>query len=154
MLYRKRGLANTDHHVLSVARVQFSRCRTLGSRRDGSLFQGAIGRARHFRILAAAWNEPLPHPRLGTSRRPRTTAHAHRNGRRFWGPAAGCQAPGPSWRAMTVLGAAAGGCGWFWVAWASCSDSAGPVVVVGTYAEYLRQRPQRREHQVLHPDGR
>jgi hypothetical protein len=41
---------------------------------------------------------------------------------------------------------AAGGCGWFWVASASCSDSAVPVVVVGAYAEYLRQRPQRREH--------
>ena len=41
-----------------------------------------------------------------------------------------------------------------WVASASCSGPAVPVVVVGAYAEYLRQRPQRREYEVLYPDGR
>jgi len=52
-----------------------------------------------------------------------------------------------------VLGAAAGGCGWLQVALTGWSGAAVPVVVVGAYAEYLRQRPQRREDEVLHPDG-
>ena len=48
-----------------------------------------------------------------------------------------------------------GGCGWSWVASAaSYSGPAVPVVIVGAYAEDFRQRPQRREHQVLHPCGR
>jgi hypothetical protein len=34
------------------------------------------------------------------------------------------------------------------------ASSSGPAVVVGADAEGLGQRPQRREHEVLHPDGR
>src|SRR6516165_5863355 len=42
---------------------------------------------------------------------------------------------------------------WFCVASASWLGPAVPAVVVGVYAEDLRQRPQRREDQVLNPDG-
>src|SRR5262249_1780958 len=70
-----------------------------------------------------------------------------------WGRAAGMRGAGPSRSAMRVWAAVAGGCGLLWVALAGGSGPAVPVVVVGAYAEYLRQRPQRREDEVLHPDG-
>ena len=82
------------------------------------MLQGAIGRAGSFRRLArpqgmSRFVPGLAEPQSGTA------GCARRDGRRFLGLAAGMQASSPSWRAMPVLGAAAGGCGWFWVASAS-----------------------------------
>src|SRR5215468_12686826 len=72
-----------------------------------------------------------------------------------WPPVLGVRwVGGHSWHALPVLGAAAGGCGWLQVALAGWSGPAVPVGVVGAYAEGLRQRRQRREHQVLYPDRR
>ena len=144
----KRRWADTDHHVLSVVRVQFRPLPDAwgrlapGSDRTGRLLQEARATAR---------DEPL---RSGLG------GAAVRDGGLWppgWPPVLG---PGGRYAGQQPFMAGYAGlgccCGRLRMVLGGLGERSGPAVpaiVVGADAKHLRQRPQRREHQVLYPDG-